>query len=82
MVDTEIQEAGGFIKPGDNWLNDQGYPALKDSDVSQAVNFLLMTDYSVHLSEIVSFIILTLTICISAFNLCSRLLDRQARSSE
>jgi NADP-dependent 3-hydroxy acid dehydrogenase YdfG len=35
-------------KPGD----DLGFPALKDSDLAQAVKFLLMTDYSVNLTEI------------------------------
>jgi NADP+-dependent farnesol dehydrogenase len=52
-VATEIQEAGGFVKPGDSWLESQGYPALADADVSQAVLFLLTTPHSVNITEIV-----------------------------
>jgi NADP-dependent 3-hydroxy acid dehydrogenase YdfG len=52
-VKTEIGQAGGFAQQDDDWFETQGFPALKDSDVSQAVTFLLMTDYSVNLTEII-----------------------------
>lgn len=50
---SEIQIAGGFVKPGDSWLEDQGYPALSGADIAQAVTFLLTTPYSVNISEII-----------------------------
>lgn len=52
-VETEIQVASGYAKAGENWLKEKDFPALKDSDVSQSVLFLLMTPYSVNITEIV-----------------------------
>lgn len=52
-VSTEIQQAGGFIKDGEDWLQDQGHEALRDADIAQAVNFLLMTPHSVNITEII-----------------------------
>jgi NADP+-dependent farnesol dehydrogenase len=53
-VSTELFEAGGFGKSGKpGWIKAQGYPSLKDSDISQAVLFLLMTPDSVNITEII-----------------------------
>lgn len=52
-VETEIQIAGGFVPLGNSWLEKKGYPALKDADVAQTVMFLLMTPFSVNLTEII-----------------------------
>jgi NADP-dependent 3-hydroxy acid dehydrogenase YdfG len=50
-VKTDIFKFGGYIE------NEEAFfarvPCLKSSDVSQAVNFLLMTDYSVNITEII-----------------------------
>lgn len=52
---TEIQEAGGFVKPGEKPTiqGEQDFPMLRDADVSEAVGFLLTTPYSVNITEIV-----------------------------
>lgn len=50
---TEITAAAGFVQSGEDMFDKRGFPALKASDVSQAVKFLLMTDYSVNLTEII-----------------------------
>jgi hypothetical protein len=52
-VATEITEAAGFVPAGEDYFKDNGWPELKTSDVSQAVSFLLITDYSVNITEII-----------------------------
>lgn len=49
-VGTEIAVAGGFVPEGGEFT---GAIMLNDSDVAQAVGFLLMTPYSVNMSEII-----------------------------
>jgi NADP-dependent 3-hydroxy acid dehydrogenase YdfG len=53
FVRTEIEEAGGYVPFGEDWLAQVGYPCLKDFDVSQTVNFLLMTPYNVNITELI-----------------------------
>lgn len=53
FVETEIIEAGGSASTGENWLDNQGFPYLKDVDVAQTVEFLLMTPYAVNITEII-----------------------------
>lgn len=45
-------EAGGVLKHGEK-LTDIGFPVLSEEDVSQAVTFLLMTPYTVNITELV-----------------------------
>lgn len=52
LVGTEIGQAGGFLPVGVSMTRGDR-PILRDSDVSQAVKFLLMTDYTVNLTEII-----------------------------
>lgn len=52
MVETEIEAAAGYVKPDESWLKKQDFPALRDTDISQAVKFLLITDYSVNITEL------------------------------
>ncbi|CRL06496.1 CLUMA_CG019608, isoform A [Clunio marinus] len=50
---TEIQTAGGFEGSVEEWMAAGEFPILQDVDVSQAVTFLLMTPYTVNMTEII-----------------------------
>jgi NADP-dependent 3-hydroxy acid dehydrogenase YdfG len=54
-VDTEIFAAGGWTKDSKDksFLKEMDMPALKDSDVSQTVMFMLMLPYSVNVTEMI-----------------------------
>jgi NADP-dependent 3-hydroxy acid dehydrogenase YdfG len=51
VVDTEIFEAGGWSK--DAYPMVQGMPALTSANVSQTVLFMLMTPYTVNITDII-----------------------------
>jgi NADP-dependent 3-hydroxy acid dehydrogenase YdfG len=52
-VQSEFTEAGGFANEGEDLYVNLGLPCLRGSDVAQAVRFMLMTDYSVNMTEII-----------------------------
>jgi NADP-dependent 3-hydroxy acid dehydrogenase YdfG len=51
FVKTKIFKSGGYVENDEEFF--KSVPCLNSSDVSQAVNFLLMTDYSVNITEII-----------------------------
>jgi len=52
-VETEIIQASGITGFDTSLLKEQDFPMLQDADVAQSVMFLLMTPYSVNITELI-----------------------------
>lgn len=55
VVETEIFNAGGWMEDNDKepWAKKMGVSYLRDSDIAQTVQFMLMVPYTVNITDMI-----------------------------